>query len=166
MAQLCRIPPGNRHDLHTCGRVGITWHSSTAMELSKGANTAIPTSLLAVVISWRSDHTVDAHALLLGSDGSVRGDRDLVFYNAPRHISQAVTLDQDPDPGTARLSVSLPRTEAEVDRIVVSGSLEDATFPDLDGLTLTVFAVDGPAAVFAVEESEAVSAMIDRKSVV
>ncbi|GGL06444.1 TerD family protein [Nocardia jinanensis] len=130
------------------------------MELSKGANTPIPTSLLAVVISWRSDHMVDAHALLLGSDGSVRGDRDLVFYNAPRHISQAVTLDQDPDPGTARLSVSLPRTEAEVDRIVVSGSLEDATFPDLHGLTLTVFAVDGPVAVFALDDAESVSAMM------
>ncbi len=130
------------------------------MELSKGANTPIPTSLLAVVISWRSDHTVDAHALLLGSDGSVRGDRDLVFYNAPRHISQAVTLDQDPDPGTARLSVSLPRTEAEVDRIVVSGSLEEATFTDLGEVTLTIFAVDGPVAVFTVDDSESVSAMM------
>ncbi|WP_327147764.1 TerD family protein [Nocardia sp. NBC_01329] len=130
------------------------------MELSKGANTPIPTSLLAVVISWRSDHVVDAHALLLGSDGSVRGDRDLVFYNAPRHISQAVTLDQDPDPGTARLSVSLPRTEAEVDRIVISGSLEGATFPDLHGLTLTVFAVDGPVAVFTVDEPESVSTLM------
>ncbi|MGW5384846.1 TerD family protein [Nocardia sp. NPDC003963] len=130
------------------------------MELSKGANTPIPTSLLAVVISWRSDHALDAHALLLGDDGTVRGDRDLVFYNAPRHISQAVTLDQDPDPGTARLSVSLPRTEAEVDRIVVSGSLEGATFPDLHGLTLTVFAVDGPVAVFTLDDVESVSAMM------
>ncbi|MFQ6228215.1 TerD family protein, partial [Nocardia sp. NPDC002869] len=130
------------------------------MELSKGANTPIPTSLLAVVISWRSDHTVDAHALLLGRDGSVRGDRDLVFYNAPRHISQAVTLDQDPDPGTARLSVSLPRTEAEVDRIVVSGSLEEATFTELGEVTLTVFAVDGPVAVFTLDDSESVSAMM------
>ncbi|MFI2230852.1 TerD family protein [Nocardia testacea] len=154
------MDPENRYDLHTCGRVGIAWHSSTTMELSKGANTPIPTSLLAVVISWRSDHTMDAHALLLGSDGTVRGDRDLVFYNAPRHISQAVTLDQDPDPGTARLSVSLPRTEAEVDRIVVSGSLEEATFTDLGEVTLTVFAVDGPVAVFTVDDAESVSAMM------
>lgn len=130
------------------------------MELSKGANTPIPTSLLAVVISWRSEHTVDAHALLLDADGTVRGDRDLVFYNAPRHISQAVTLDQDPAPGTARLSVSLPRTEAEVDRIVVSGSLENATFADVEDLRITVFAVDGPVAVFALADPEAVTAMM------
>lgn len=130
------------------------------MELSKGANTPIPTSLLAVVISWRSEHAVDAHALLLGAGGTVRDDKDLVFYNAPRHISQAVTLDQDPAPGTARLSVSLPRTEAGVDRIVVSGSLEDADFTRLDDLCVTVHAVDGPVARFAVTDTEAVTAMM------
>ncbi|WP_228813609.1 TerD family protein [Nocardia flavorosea] len=130
------------------------------MELSKGANTPIPTSLLAVVISWRSEHVVDAHALLLDSDGTVRDDKDLVFYNAPRHISQAVTLDQDPAPGTARLSVSLPRTESEVDRIVVSGSLEDTEFTRVEDLRVTVYAVDGPVAEFAVTDSEAVTAMM------
>ncbi|WP_062976234.1 TerD family protein [Nocardia flavorosea] len=130
------------------------------MELSKGANTPIPTSLLAVVISWRSEHMVDAHALLLNSDGTVRDDKDLVFYNAPRHMSQAVTLDQDPAPGTARLSVSLPRTEADVDRIVVSGSLEDTEFTQIEDLRVTVYAVDGPVAEFAVTASEAVTAMM------
>ncbi len=160
MGQLCRIHPGQCHDLRACGRVGTTWHSATTMELSKGANTPIPTSLLAVVISWRSEHVVDAHALLLGSDGTVRDDKDLVFYNAPRHISQAVTLDQDPAPGTARLSVSLPRTEADVDRIVVSGSLEDTEFTRIEDLRVTVYAVDGPVAVFAVTDSEAVTAMM------
>ncbi|MFI1461380.1 TerD family protein [Nocardia carnea] len=130
------------------------------MELSKGANTPIPTSLLAVVISWRSEHVVDAHALLLDSDGAVRDDKDLVFYNAPRHMSQAVTLDQDPAPGTARLSVSLPRTEADVDRIVVSGSLEDTEFTRIEDLRVTVYAVDGPVAEFAVTDSEPVTAMM------
>lgn len=130
------------------------------MELSKGANTPIPTSLLAVVISWRSEHVVDAHALLVDSAGTVRDDKDLVFYNAPRHISQAVTLDQDPAPGTARLSVSLPRTEADVDRIVVSGSLEDTEFTRIEDLRVTVYAVDGPVAEFAVTDSEAVTAMM------
>ncbi|WP_245669211.1 TerD family protein [Nocardia speluncae] len=130
------------------------------MELSKGANTPIPTSLLAVVISWRSEHVVDAHALLLDSAGAVRNDKDLVFYNAPRHMSQAVTLDQDPAPGTARLSVSLPRTEPDVDRIVVSGSLENTEFTRIEDLRVTVYAVDGPIAEFAVTDSEAVTAMM------
>ncbi|MEU8894517.1 TerD family protein [Nocardia sp. NPDC048505] len=130
------------------------------MTLSKGANTAVPTSLLAVVVSWRSDHVVDAHALLLTTAGTVRTDRDLVFYNAPRHISQAVILDQEPEPGTARLSVSLPRTEAEIDRIVISGSLDTGTFRAVDELALTVFDADGPIARYEITDADPVSAMM------
>ncbi|MFE9788097.1 TerD family protein [Nocardia salmonicida] len=130
------------------------------MELRKGAHAPVPTSLLAVVVSWRSAHTVDAHALLVTESGLVRGDRDFVFFNAPRHASQAVTLDQEPAPGTARLSVSLPRTEADVARIVISASLDDATFDQLLDLTLTVHAADGPIAQFTIDGIEDVQAMM------
>ncbi|MGO4615405.1 TerD family protein [Nocardia sp. 2YAB30] len=130
------------------------------MKLSKGANAPVPTSLLAVVVSWRSEHEVDAHALLLDESGRVRSDRDLVFYNAPRHVSQAVTLDQEPAPRTARLSVSLPRTEADVDRIVVAGSVENGIFGDITGLALTVHAVDGAVATFEIEDADAVPALM------
>ncbi|MBF6398390.1 TerD family protein [Nocardia cyriacigeorgica] len=130
------------------------------MKLSKGANAPVPTSLLAVVVSWRSEHAVDAHALLLTDSGTVRNDRDLVFYNAPRHISQAVTLDQAAPAGTARLSVSLPRTEAEIARIVVSGSVDDGSFADVAGLTVTVHDAGGAIAVFEIEGSEPVAAMM------
>ncbi|MFE1595521.1 TerD family protein [Nocardia sp. NPDC058705] len=130
------------------------------MELRKGAHAPVPTSLLAVVVSWRSAHTVDAHALLVTESGLVRGDRDFVFFNAPRHASQAVTLDQEPAPGTARLSISLPRTEPDVARIVVSASLDDATFDQLPDLTLTVHAADGPIAQFTIDSIEDVQAMM------
>ncbi|MEV6660118.1 TerD family protein [Nocardia fluminea] len=130
------------------------------MELRKGAHAPVPTSLLAVVVSWRSAHTVDAHALLVTESGLVRGDRDFVFFNAPRHASQAVTLDQEPAPGTARLSISLPRTEPDVARIVVSASLDDATFDQLPDLTLTVHAADGPIARFTIDGIEDVQAMM------
>ncbi|MBF6164965.1 TerD family protein [Streptomyces gardneri] len=130
------------------------------MKLSKGANAAVPTSLLAVVVSWRSEHAVDAHALLLDASGTVRSDRDLVFYNAPRHVSQAVTLDQEPAPGTARLSVSLPRTEADVDRIVVSGSVDGGTFGDIHGLTVAVHSVDGAVVTFEIDDVDAVTALM------
>ncbi|MFD3745865.1 TerD family protein [Nocardia sp. NPDC058633] len=130
------------------------------MELRKGAHAPVPTSLLAVVVSWRSAHSVDAHALLVTESGLVRGDRDFVFFNAPRHVSQAVTLDQEPAPGTARLSISLPRTEADVARIVISASLDDATFDQLPDLTLTVHAADGPIARFTIDGIEDVQAMM------
>ncbi|WP_159840114.1 TerD family protein [Nocardia sp. CY41] len=130
------------------------------MKLSKGANAAVPTSLLAVVVSWRSEHAVDAHALLLDASGTVRSDRDLVFYNAPRHVSQAVTLDQEPVPGTARLSVSLPRTEADIDRIVVAGSVEEGTFGAVHGLTVAVHSVDGVLVSFEIDDADAVAALM------
>lgn len=130
------------------------------MKLSKGANAGVPTSLLAVVVSWRSAHTVDAHALLLGESGTVRTDRDLVFYNAPRHVSQAVTLDQEPAPHTARLSVSLPRTESDVARIVITGSVDEGTFGDITGLSLTIHDAHGPMAGFAIEDADPVTALM------
>lgn len=88
-----------------------------------GDATPVPTSLLSVLISWRSTELPDAHAILVAADGRVRSARDVVFYNAPRHHSQAVTLDQDPQPGTARLSVSLPRAEAAIAAILIGGSV-------------------------------------------
>ncbi|MFE3545770.1 TerD family protein [Nocardia sp. NPDC059177] len=130
------------------------------MEIRKGAHAPVPTSLLAVVLSWRSAHAVDAHALLVGESGVVRGDRDFVFFNAPRHASQAVTLDQEPAPGTARLSVSLPRTEAEVARIVVSASLDEGSFDQLAELTLTVHAADGPVVEYVLDGIECVQALM------
>lgn len=103
---------------------------------------------------------MDAHALLLGESGTVRTDRDLVFYNAPRHVSQAVTLDQEPAPRTARLSVSLPRTEADVDRIVITGSVDAGTFGDIAGLSLTIHDAHGPMAGFAIEDADPVTALM------
>ncbi|GAB2706756.1 TerD family protein [Nocardia thraciensis] len=100
--------------------------------------TPVPTALLSVLLSWRSTQVVDVHALLLSEDGRVRSARDAVFFNAPRHPSQAVTLDQEPPPGTARLSVSLPRTEPEIARILVTGSIEDGDLAHVPGLVLSV----------------------------
>ncbi|MBL1074504.1 TerD family protein [Nocardia sp. 2] len=130
------------------------------MKLTKGGNTPVPTSLLTVVLSWQSDHEVDAHALLLSESGRVRSDRDFVFFNAPRHISQAVTLDQEPAPGTARLSISLPRTESDVTRIVVTGSVDAAPFADIPGLILTVFDHNRPVAWFEITDPDSVRAMM------
>ncbi|UGT45192.1 TerD family protein [Nocardia yamanashiensis] len=130
------------------------------MKLTKGGHAPVPTSLLTVVLSWQSDHEVDAHALLLGADGRVRSDRDFVFFNAPRHVSQAVTLDPEPAPGTARLSVSLPRTEAEVARIALTGSVDAGAFGKVAGLVLTVFDHHRPVAWFEIAAAEAVRAML------
>ncbi|MFJ4651605.1 HNH endonuclease [Nocardia sp. NPDC088792] len=119
------------------------------MKLTKGDQAPVPTSLLTVVLSWRSGPGVDAHALLLDASGRVRSDRDFVHSLAPRHVSQAVTLDREPAPGTARLSISLPRTEPAVARILVAGSAPGAA-PGLPALVLTVFDHDRPVAHYEI----------------
>ncbi|MDN2502832.1 TerD family protein, partial [Nocardia nova] len=107
-----------------------------------GDATPVPTSLLSVLVSWRSTASLDAHAVLLTAGGRVRSARDVVYFNAPRHPSQAVTVDQDPQPGTARLSVSLPRTEAEIVRILITGSGADE-LAALPGLAVSVEDAEG-----------------------
>ena len=55
-------------------------------------------------------------ALLLGADGRVRGDADMVFEGQPAHPSGAVRHEQ------ASLVLALHEVEAEVERIVIAGS--------------------------------------------
>ncbi|MGW4248027.1 TerD family protein [Nocardia sp. NPDC004722] len=129
------------------------------MNLTTGEHTAVPTSLLTVVLSWRPGAEVAASAVLVAEHGRARSDRDYVWFDAPRHVSQAVTLDREPDPGTARLSVSLPRTGPEVAGIVVIGSVT-GTFAEVAGLRLTVLDHDRPVADYAVEVSEPVPALV------
>ena len=128
-------------------RVGVAWHSFLTMTTSAhtvdGDATPVPTSLLSVLVSWRSTRRPDAHALLLDASGRVRSGRDVVYFNAPRHPSQAVTVDQDPQPGTARLSVSLPRTEAAIVRIVLAVSCPDEQLGAAPGLTVSVDDAEG-----------------------
>ncbi|MGF6885906.1 hypothetical protein ABIA39_007581 [Nocardia sp. GAS34] len=107
------------------------------------AATPVPTSLLTVSLSWRSAHALDAHALLLSEQGVLRTPRDAVYFNAPRHPSQAVTLDQEPQPRTARLSVSLPRTETEVARIVLGVSAPEVGIAEISALTVEVLDAEG-----------------------
>lgn len=107
------------------------------------AATPVPTSLLTVSLSWRSAHALDAHALLLSPRGLPRTRHDAVYFNAPRHPSQAVILDQEPQPRTARLSISLPRTESEVERIVLGVSAHDSGIAEVVGLTVEVLDAEG-----------------------
>ncbi|MFE3195099.1 TerD family protein [Nocardia sp. NPDC059240] len=129
------------------------------MNLTTGEHTAVPTSLLTVVLSWRSRQPVRAQAVLVGANGRARTDRDFVWSEAPRHVSQAVTLDPEPEAGIARLSVSLPRTGPDVAGIVVIGSVSDS-FAEVADLRLTVLDHDDPVVSYDVDTSVSVPALV------
>ncbi|UGT61580.1 TerD family protein [Nocardia asteroides] len=76
---------------------------------------------------------VDVAAVLLGGDGKVRGDEDLVFYNNPKQPG-VVLLSE------ASVGIDLAAVPPGIHRIVVTGSTEaqGRDFGSLGSLTVTV----------------------------
>jgi stress response protein SCP2 len=108
-------------------------------------------------------------ALLLSSDGRVRTDDDLVFYNAPSAENGAVrVLGRRAGNGrTAEgLEVALPALPGEVNSIVVAATMSDARFGDLTNLQLSISAAgsDTPAASVDLSGSGAERAYVAAES--
>src|ERR1700712_5764884 len=100
--------------------------------LSKGANAPIPGPQAVVQVS--SGTVVDLAALLVTANGKVRSDDDFVFYNQPN--GPGVQL-QPP----STLLLNLPAVPAEIDKIVLTASLDGsgpATFGAAGQLTVSV----------------------------
>ncbi|MFI2040147.1 VWA domain-containing protein [Streptomyces bottropensis] len=83
--------------------------------LRKGENTALATAstVLSVAVQGLA---VDVSALLLGPDGKVRSDNDLVFYNHPTQDGVSVA-------GPA-VTADLPRLPSDVHRVVIVASAD------------------------------------------
>jgi tellurite resistance protein TerA len=85
-------------------------------ELSRGANAAIESDAVKVVLDWAGSADADVSAYLLGENGKVGGDLDMVFYGQPAGGKNSVRLVQ----GAARglFEVDLGKVPAETSRIV------------------------------------------------
>ncbi|MEU8138810.1 TerD family protein [Streptodolium elevatio] len=125
----------------------------TRMQLSKGANAPVPTQPCKVTVGAR-DAPIDVSAVLLGRDGKVRSDEDLVFYNHPRHDGVAVA--------GRTVQIDLPSLPADVERIAVVASIDpDTPAEHFDAVTT-------PGAVLesgAVRVTFAAPAFVDRETV-
>lgn len=112
---------------------------SEVLTLVKGGNIKVedafgdPAAHIAVTIGTRSgDDTViptDVSVLVLGSDGKVRSNDDLVFYNQPSGADGAVRLKIDSAPGgepdrAATIEVDLAALPESVDRILIAASID------------------------------------------
>ncbi|MFI6867103.1 TerD family protein [Nocardia sp. NPDC050406] len=122
------------------------------MKLTRGANVPIAASAVSVGLAGSSEG-VDVMALLLAESGKIRSNDDFVFFNAPKHPSGAVTLD-----GT--IEVTLVTVEPEVATIAVVGAVDQGSFRDVHGLTLTIREPRGELVSFEVGQREAVTAML------
>ncbi|ODA73431.1 General stress protein 16U [Streptomyces sp. AVP053U2] len=110
--------------------------------MSKGSNLPVDAQAVHVEIAWAAGAGVpdiDASALLLTEAGRVRDDGDFVFYNQPRHTSDAVThLGKRNAVGAATdtIEVDLSLLEPGVDRVVLCASSDGGTFGQVPGLVL------------------------------
>ncbi|MEV5461801.1 VWA domain-containing protein [Streptomyces cellulosae] len=113
-----------------------------AWALSKGSNCSVEVPVVRAELAWAVGPGVpdiDASALLLTSVGRVRDDGDFVFYNQPRHASEAVRhLGKRHADGAATdtVEVDLRSVEPAVERIVLGASADGGTFGQVPGLVL------------------------------
>jgi hypothetical protein len=82
-----------------------------------------------------------------------------VFYNQPEHSCGAVRL-AEAGPTSTIVTVDLPRLPADIDRVVVAGSLESGSFDSVPDLCVSVLHGARPLASYPVTDVEPVSAMV------
>lgn len=92
------------------------------MDVTKGSKTDLTAARYVVDLDGAAG-LVDLAAVLLGADGRVRGDDDMVFFNNPQQPGVALT------PAGA-VEIDLGAVPPDVERVVVTGSTEaqGATF--------------------------------------
>ncbi|MGW4032408.1 TerD family protein [Streptomyces sp. NPDC004838] len=92
-------------------------------ELDKGGNTVVGTGRITAELHSVGD-PVDLSALLVGADGKVRSDDDMVFYNQPDAESGAVRHLPAAADALERIEVNPAALPADVDRVVLVGSCD------------------------------------------
>jgi tellurite resistance protein TerA len=130
------------------------------MSMRKGANVPLPASSVRVELGWRTGPSVpdvDASALLLVS-GKVRSDADLVFYNQPRHPSDAVRHEGKQPAGAHTvdtLAVDLERLEPGIEQVMVVASADQGAFGQVPGLHVRVLDAAGGAELARYDSADA-----------
>ncbi|MCX6468611.1 MAG: AIM24 family protein [Corynebacteriales bacterium] len=104
--------------------------------LARGENRPLPAAAVAVTVT--STNSVDVSALLLGENGKVRSDADLVFFNNP--VGPGVEYRHGRGAGDI-VAVDTSALPADVSTVVVTASLDGsgpATFAGAGEITATV----------------------------
>jgi len=132
------------------------------MQLTKGANTALPTGPIEVRVRWSGlaagVDDVDVSAFLLTADGRVAGDEGMVFYGQRASPDGAVKIETLSEGGTTVLAVDPARLADSLVRVAVTATLTaegKRSFGDVGQLSLGVTGEAGEIASFALETAGA-----------
>ncbi|QII07003.1 stress protein [Rhodococcoides fascians A25f] len=112
--------------------------------LARGENCPAPTGPLTVTLA--ASTSVDVSALLLGRDGRVRSDADLVFYNQPAGAG----VDYQRAPSGHLVRVDPSAIPPDIETIAIAASLDGsgpATFAAAGPTSVTVSDASGTAQV-------------------
>jgi stress response protein SCP2 len=96
------------------------------MELQRGGNAPVNGGQVTVRVDWAGPPGLesDISAYLLGENGRVGGDHDMIFYNQPSGGGGAVSL--SPGAGSSSFAIDLARLPAAVDRITFCLTIDEA----------------------------------------
>ena len=126
--------------------------------LTPGANAPVPGDALRVVVDWAGGPAgeVDVAAFLLGADGRVSGDADMVFYGQP---GDGPVRFSRPGRDSAAFDVLATRLPGTVQRVAFSATLHEAEARGIDlgavaGLRIRVSSGGAELASFAVPRVE------------
>lgn len=139
-----------------------------AQQMIKGQNLPIPNGCdsLELVVRWTASGQaeVDLVALLVGVDGKVASDADMIFYNQTSTPDGSVVQGGRTDTeegGTDSIQVDLEALRSDVARVVLAATVSEADFGRVENLA---FAVGSPLSEPVVEFS--VSGMTTEQAVV
>jgi tellurite resistance protein TerA len=94
-------------------------------DLTMGANAPITEDCDDLILEWPgAAGSLDCSAFLLGSNGRVRSDEDMVFYNQREGGDGAVRLVSHDTPGHSRFAFDLRRVPENIERIVVCATVD------------------------------------------
>ncbi len=111
------------------------------MDLQQGGNAAVAASEVTVRLDWGAGPDCDVSAYLLGENGKVRSDADMVFYNQASGAGGAVRFVAGQ--GKGAFEIDLARVPADIARIVFCVTIDaaqarGATVAALSGATIGV----------------------------
>jgi stress response protein SCP2 len=104
------------------------------VELTKGANTALPDRPLEITVGWRpanaysTSTSLDVCALRLGANGKVRNDADMIFFNAPSSPDGTVRhIGRTPQGDGEVITIDPTRQPGDIEAIVITATIDVVT---------------------------------------
>ncbi|MGA6160515.1 TerD family protein [Stenotrophomonas sp. NPDC087984] len=138
LATLTRTSPPSATSHSPTNPPPVTEESGTRRLLTKGANTALHAEPTTVRIT-ATGAPVDVSAVLLGRNGKVRSDHDLVFYNHPSHDGVRVGGD------TVTADLGFVPDDVATIAVIVSIDLEAQSAAVFDKYTLWQAGITQPS---------------------